>query len=104
MNLRTYYIEADSLDPITVVVIPKNGNAARIIVQCYTKAWTAYWGNPGTVTIERFISTCDKEYIADYMFQGASDGMTSRVAIERQRQYVERIAQALIDHFIGLEK
>lgn len=57
---------ADNLDPITVILKDISKGKGKIIVECYGKSWSAYWGGMGNNTIAEFFSGCDSEYIIGY--------------------------------------
>lgn len=57
--------EVKGLDPITVIcedIAPREG---KIIIECYGKSWSGYWGGMGELMIGEFICSCDEHYIAN---------------------------------------
>lgn len=56
--------DAKGLDPITVV-IQDMGGCGRLIVECYGKAWSTYFGAFGTGPMREFLTGCDVGYVAN---------------------------------------
>lgn len=54
---------APSLDPITVVLQDLAPEKGRLIVECYGRAWSAFWGAMGDRSLAEFIASCDADYI-----------------------------------------
>lgn len=42
-DLRIYRFHPEGLDPIAVYVEQYGPRSSRITVQCFSRAWTAYW-------------------------------------------------------------
>lgn len=95
---RVHRFKPDGLDPITVYVEEYGPNRARIVVQCYAQAWTAYWGAHGCKSVEAFVAGCNANYITDNLTWG-NNCLYLKRSEKLQLQYVERIAAALIAHF-----
>lgn len=62
--------DAPRLDPITVFLEDIEPRKGRITIQCYDKAWTAYWGGMGECTIAHFFTTVSPDYIAGNLSVG----------------------------------
>jgi hypothetical protein len=60
-------LEAKALDPITVVLQDVAPGKGRLIIECYGRAWTAFWGAMGDSCIEEFVLDVNAEYIANRM-------------------------------------
>jgi len=58
-------MDLDGLDPVTVILDDVGAGRGSIIITCYGKAWTAYWGGMGKDTIAEFVCSCDEHYIAN---------------------------------------
>lgn len=56
-------LDAPQLDPITVILQDDGPGRGRIIIECWGKAWSAYWGAMGTRTLKEFVLSCDRAYI-----------------------------------------
>ena len=54
---------AKSLDPVTVIVDDLGPEQGKIIIECYGKAWSAYWGAMGAGGLAEFFCGCDNDYI-----------------------------------------
>lgn len=57
--------ELDKLDPVTMVLEDFGAGKGKLTIDCYGKAWTAYWGAMGSETIAEFINTADVDYLAN---------------------------------------
>ena len=97
-SLRVYKFHPERLDPVTVFVEQFSECNGRITVQCYAQAWTAYWGNHGNSTVERFIVSCNADYIADNLAWGRN-GLLLKSREKMQHEYLIRIAEAIQQHF-----
>ena len=61
---ETYLItELDKLDPITVYVTNYSPGKGKIVIECYGKTWTTYWGGMGSESLQVFFQTCSNDYI-----------------------------------------
>ncbi|NDI85095.1 hypothetical protein [Undibacterium crateris] len=56
--------EVVRLDPIDVMLEDTEPGKGRIVICCYTKAWTASWGCMGERTIAQFFCSFDEHYLA----------------------------------------
>lgn len=61
---------APALDPITVILEDIEPRRGKIIIECYGKSWSSYWGGMGERTIAQFFCSCDEHYIAKNLDQG----------------------------------
>ena len=63
---------APALDPIRVLLQDTQPGAGRLIIECYGRAWSAYWGAIGRETIAGFVAGCsrDPEYIVRALCSG----------------------------------
>lgn len=62
----------DGLDPVTVFIQHFGENRYKVVVECYGSAWSAFFGNIGAVSIERFIATCGgaPDYLVNALMRG----------------------------------
>lgn len=58
------------LDPITVVLEDIAQREGKIIIECYGKAWSAFWGGMGNRTISKFFQSCGNQYLIGYLSPG----------------------------------
>ncbi len=86
---------ADGLDPITVYADDLGEGRGRLTVCCYSDSWsyTAGWGAMGG-SLHSFIADLNPHYLADNLLW--PNAAKTR---KHQRQYVERIAAAVIAAF-----
>lgn len=56
--------DVDGLDPITVILEDLGKHKGKIIIECYGKSWSSYWGAMGSSLAEFFVS-CNECYLAD---------------------------------------
>ncbi|SDH05344.1 MULTISPECIES: hypothetical protein [unclassified Duganella] len=52
------------LDPITVFLEDIGPRQGKIVIECYGKSWSGYWGGMGNRTIAEFFRSCSVQYIA----------------------------------------
>ena len=100
---RFYRFHPDGLDPVTVYVEQFEESSSRIIVQCYARAWTAYWGAHGKNSVEQFVSNCNAEYVADNLSWGLN-GIVLKRREKTERAYLLRIVQAIQEQWRPLFK
>ncbi len=90
IKTETIVIEgAPALDPITVVFRDEGPARGGVIVECYGKAWAAFWGGMGSDTVRQFVAGCDADYLATKLWR---DGEKRTKASEA---YLLRIATAI---------
>ncbi|MFK5951029.1 MAG: hypothetical protein QM500_19930 [Methylococcales bacterium] len=75
------------VDPISVILEDLGPGKGKITVDCFGKAWTAYWGGMGDRTLAEFFCSCDDCYIAGYFDNNNShvtdyEGLVSRIRRE----------------------
>lgn len=58
--------EVDRVDLIEVVTEDMEPGKGKIIITCFGKAWTAYWGGMNGGTVSEFIRRCDNDYLMGY--------------------------------------
>lgn len=80
---------ASALDPVTVVFRDEGPSRGGILVECYGKAWSAFWGGMGSKTVREFVASCDADYLATKLWR---DGEKRTKAGE---SYLLRIATAI---------
>jgi hypothetical protein len=57
--------ELDGLDPVTVIVENYEPGKGRIIIECYGKTWSNYWGGMSNMTLENFFRTAGLDYLVE---------------------------------------
>jgi hypothetical protein len=60
------------LDPITVLLEDLGPNQGKMIVECYGRSWSAYWGSMGG-TLVQFLKSVSTDYVARKMFHGQTE-------------------------------
>jgi len=55
--------EVESLDPITVFLEDYEIGKGKIVIECYGKSWSSFWGAMGGRTIAQFFCSCDEGYL-----------------------------------------
>ena len=57
--------DIDALDPVTVILDDIAEGQGKIIIECYCKSWSSYWGAMGEQTnVAQFVCGCDEHYLA----------------------------------------
>ena len=59
--------ELERLDPVTVILEDLGPNQGKMIIECYGKSWSTYWGGMGG-TLMDFLARVSAEYIANRMW------------------------------------
>lgn len=57
-------IKSDGLDPVIVITDDIEPGKGSIVITCYGKAWTAYWGGMGDKTVVEFFRSCTDDYLS----------------------------------------
>lgn len=81
---------APALDPITVVFRDAEPGRGGIIVDCYGKAWSAFWGGMGNQTVKQFVASTGPDYLMNRLWR---DG---EKRTKREEEYLMRITTAII--------
>ncbi len=55
--------EIESLDPVTVFLEDYVAGKGKIVIECYGKSWSSYWGAMSGRTIAQFFCSCDAGYL-----------------------------------------
>jgi len=67
---KTYKLfDVKALDPVTVYVQNYGAGRGGVVIECYGKAWSAYWGGMGDNTLEQFFLSCNNGYIIGKMLE-----------------------------------
>lgn len=99
IQIRVYRFHPDRLDPVRVYVEQTSERSGRMTVQCYTKAWTAYWGNMGNCSLEKFVFGCNNCYVVDYLIGGWEHALR-KPNVKHEREYLMRIVDAIKAEFV----
>ena len=59
----------ESLDPITVYVTNYSLGRGKVVIECYGRVWSCYWGSMGSNTLQKFLIKADADYILGKMLQ-----------------------------------
>lgn len=97
-NLRIYRFHPNGLDPVSVYIEQFSPVSSRMTVQCYSRAWTAYWGSHGDKHVESFIVGCSPDYIADNLIWGLNGLMTEKNE-RHEYDYIIRIVRSIQEEF-----
>ena len=62
--------EVDGLDSITVILENYEPGKGKIIIECFGKSWSSYWGAMSGDAIEVFFCRCDEHYLAGNLDSG----------------------------------
>ena len=88
-----YFIISDvqALDPVTVILKDDDGKG-KVIIECYGESWSTYFGGIGSKSLLSFVSGLNSGYLEDRLISNAFHKPT-----KREKNYVNRIARAVID-------
>jgi hypothetical protein len=81
--------DAPALDPINVVLQDFGPGNGRIIIECYGKVWTKYWGAMGSQRIAEFFCTTDAGYLVSKLHND------TRRLKKADEEYMLRIIEAV---------
>jgi hypothetical protein len=97
INARSIRIlELQGLDPITVVICNAGVGKGMLIIECYGRAWSAWWGAMDVDTVEQFVTdVATPDYITNCLVRGNRSVVTSTKAQAVDDRYVERIVAAV---------
>lgn len=99
INFRVHRFRPERLDPICVYVEEYKPGSSRMTVQCYARAWTAYWGSHGSdSSVEQFVARSNPEYVADNLSWG-TNGLMNKFQQKHDYAYLVRLVQAIQAHF-----
>lgn len=82
--------EVPRLDPIRVTLDNGELGKGRITIECYSKAWSAYWGAMSDRTVEQFFVDCSNDYLIGNLSVGLNPSRPSGDALERDAKRVIR--------------
>ena len=83
--------DVQALDPITLI-LKDDGGKGKIIAECYGESWSTYFGGIGTKSLIGFLSGINAGYLEDRFISN-----TFHKPTKREKVYVNRICQAIID-------
>lgn len=81
--------DADTLDPVTVFMQDFGGGCGRLLVECWSTAWAAYWGAMGARDVREFVIDAHADYIANRMLP------QDRKHLKRDEAYLLRIVKVV---------
>ena len=68
--------EVEALDPITVTLQNFEPGKGTIGIECWGKAWTAYWGGMSGDPVEEFFCRCNASYLIGNLDPGLRSSIT----------------------------
>lgn len=74
--------DAPALDPIRFFLQDLGEGQGRIIIECYGRAWSNYWGSMGT-DIRTFLLSADAGYIENALHSGQRPRLGERAYLRR---------------------
>lgn len=84
-----------TLDPVTVMLQDYGGGRGRLVVECYGRAWSCWWGNMGGKTLRDFIRGVDDGYLSNCLVWGVRSVITRQDVQSREDLYLLAIARAV---------
>lgn len=88
--------DADRLDPIRVMWEDIEPGKGRIIITCWTSAWTGYWGAMGA-DLRVFFMAASVGYLVKCMRDQDNPGLKRRQ--RHEEEYLGRIIRAVQEAF-----
>lgn len=84
---KLYITDVQALDPITLIYENFGSNRGQIIVKCYDKVWSAFWGGMGCDDVLDFVRKTGNEYLVDRLAPYGTK--------KKDLDYLDRIVTAL---------
>jgi hypothetical protein len=91
----TRITDVPRLDPITVITRDVGANAGQIIIECYGKAWSAYWAAMPEPGVRQFIVEADLGYIVNRLMNHDAPKKAQASEVD----YLNRIVTAIQEAF-----
>lgn len=82
--------EVPRLDPIRVTLDNGELGKGRITIECYSKAWSAYWNAMSGRTVEQFFVDCTNDYLIGNFQPGLYETRCTGEALEKDAKRVIR--------------
>jgi hypothetical protein len=101
-DFRVHRFCPAGLDPVTVYIEQYSLRQSKVTVQCFSRAWTTYWGGHWDVPVEEFMTKVTADYIVNNLIWGWS-GMLLKQALTSEEKYLHRIVVAMQSHFASLQ-
>lgn len=108
------------LDPVTVLLedlgatpVPLDdkpdyiSRKGKVIIECYGKSWTAYWGGMGDCSVSQFIQGCDDAYLVNCLDRSISSSrFTGAALVDKARAVIieRRRGRSLNNHSLNREE
>lgn len=91
------------LDPITVFLEDLGPNRGKMIIECYGRSWSAYWGGMGG-TLDEFLRSVSADYLTGCLARGAEiqssvydpeglETMLKRELLKERRAYLSSVSK-----------
>lgn len=87
--------DAPKLDPI-LVFIQDFGGSGRIVVECYGRAWSAYFGAIGDRSMHHFLAGCHPSYLSGKL-ASHDDALIAKRHQKHSEDYRMRVSEAVLD-------
>ncbi|MEN6379120.1 MAG: hypothetical protein ABFD15_06035 [Methanofastidiosum sp.] len=81
-------------DPISIYLEDYAQGQGKLIITCYDKSWTYYWGAMGSQNLAQFVATCDNHYLAKKLDPNTKSNIYDEDAMEKYAK----------EHIIDLRK
>lgn len=99
--------EPHKLDPVTVILEDLEPRRGKIIIECYGKSWSSYWGGMGDCTIAQFFADCSADYLIgnlaptlrSWMFNGEALAEKVKKTVIKARRDGDFTADEAREHF-----
>ena len=88
--------DVPNLDPVTVVIQDFGAGSGRILIECFGRAWSAYWGSMGPHRIAEFVAYCSPDYIVNRLLQSVKQTATQRKSDERYLKQITTVVQSAL--------
>ncbi|CAM0618814.1 hypothetical protein V7I38_02625 [Acinetobacter baumannii] len=84
---RIYRIPSqNNIDPIDLFVTWYGEHRSQVVIRCWDKAWTAYWGGHWVEEVERFLLMDNIEYLVTSL---------ARTRAHQERNWLKNIIKSI---------
>jgi hypothetical protein len=94
-----------NLDPISVYLEDFNDGRGKLIITCWDKSWSYYWGGMGTRNLKEFILSADNHYLSRKLAPNIPSDINDEdnFVKDAKKQIIRQRREGLISKFAARE-
>lgn len=93
---KIYVSEIEALDPITILVEDFGEGHAEVIIKCWDKSWTAYWGAMGG-DVKEFFSRVNVSYLVNCFDRGIRSESDEKDVSAMKETFEQKIREYILE-------